>query len=308
MNKVPPGQEPYDDADERYRRASALDPSRPSEAVRRAVLEHAAQLAVGRTAAASRKLGGREGSQQGWRRPAVFGGLAAAAIAGLMLAPRWWSPPRERAVAALAPAATVAPGAAPEAPAVPEPPAPPASRAVPGPAAVTAPPAGHIVAAAPPSAPPSPAVSADTAAREAPAPAAQSLLQPQASSDSAREARRAVASAAPAPAIAARRNAIAGALNRPDLDGALRDAAASGDVAQLQSLLPRAADIDARDARGRTALMLATRAGQTTSVALLLAHGADPNAVDADGTTPLQAAVAAQQPAIAAALRRYGGR
>ncbi len=117
MNKLPPGQEPYDDADERYRRASALDPSRPSEAVRRAVLEHAAQLAAGRTAAASRKLGGREGSRPGWRRPAVFGGLAAAAIAALMLAPRWWSPPRERAVAALAPAATVAPEAAPAAPA-----------------------------------------------------------------------------------------------------------------------------------------------------------------------------------------------
>ena len=35
-----------EELDETYRRASALDPSRPSESVRRKVLEHAAALAA----------------------------------------------------------------------------------------------------------------------------------------------------------------------------------------------------------------------------------------------------------------------
>jgi hypothetical protein len=45
VNEVPPSQDSDDEADDLYRRASALDPSRPGEAVRRRVLEHAAQLA-----------------------------------------------------------------------------------------------------------------------------------------------------------------------------------------------------------------------------------------------------------------------
>ena len=45
MNKVPPDQDPADDVDAQYRRASAVDPSRPGEAVRRAVLAHAAHHA-----------------------------------------------------------------------------------------------------------------------------------------------------------------------------------------------------------------------------------------------------------------------
>lgn len=74
MNKLPPGPEPYDDADERYRRASALDPSRPGAAVRRAVLEHAAQVAAARAgvaaAAAPRpgERGGGDGSSAGGAR------------------------------------------------------------------------------------------------------------------------------------------------------------------------------------------------------------------------------------------------
>jgi ankyrin repeat protein len=88
----------------------------------------------------------------------------------------------------------------------------------------------------------------------------------------------------------------------------LRHAAEVGDLAGLERLIGRQANIDARDAAGRTALMLATLQGKTDAVLALLAHGADPNAVDASGTTPLQAATAGGQTAIVTALQRYGAR
>ena len=50
MNEIPPNQDQADEVDNRYRRESALDPSRPSESVRRAVLEHATRLAAERLA------------------------------------------------------------------------------------------------------------------------------------------------------------------------------------------------------------------------------------------------------------------
>jgi hypothetical protein len=88
----------------------------------------------------------------------------------------------------------------------------------------------------------------------------------------------------------------------------VRRAAETGAVPELQTLLGRQVDIDARDESGRTALMLATLHGQARAVDMLLAHGADPNAADAQGVTPLQAAIAGDRPAIAAALRRAGAR
>jgi hypothetical protein len=94
MNEIPPDQGEGDGLDELYRRASAADPSRPSESVRRAVLEHAAQLAAQR----SLKTGPvniditRPAANQAWRRPAIFGTLAAAALAGFMIAPQFFSP------------------------------------------------------------------------------------------------------------------------------------------------------------------------------------------------------------------------
>jgi ankyrin repeat protein len=93
-----------------------------------------------------------------------------------------------------------------------------------------------------------------------------------------------------------------------DPAAAFRRAAEIGDLSALKALLDKQADIDSRDAVGRTALMLATLHGQTNAVAVLLAYGADPNAADADGTTPLQAAKAGDHPAIVAALQRYGVR
>ena len=109
MNDVPPSQPPSDDVDSFYRRASALDPSRPSDRTRQAVLAHAKERAAAskhlltgeapamvesdRTAPASMttittKLRRRER----WWRPALFGTLAAAGLAGLLVLPRILTP------------------------------------------------------------------------------------------------------------------------------------------------------------------------------------------------------------------------
>jgi ankyrin repeat protein len=79
-------------------------------------------------------------------------------------------------------------------------------------------------------------------------------------------------------------------------------------VSTLRRLLAEKLNIDARDASGRTALMLAVLQGQKEVVNTLLAAGADPNAADASGTTPLQAALAGAHSAIAVALEQSGAR
>jgi len=54
-------------------------------------------------------------------------------------------------------------------------------------------------------------------------------------------------------------------------------AARRGDVEALERLLAAGADIDARDAHGQTALMLAARIGHHAAVILLVDRGADLN-------------------------------
>src|ERR1022692_3977141 len=95
MNDVPPREDPLDDIDDRYRRASALDASRPSEFVRRAVLEHAARLADERGKAdhSVRYVRPTRRSSRAWRRPAIVGTLAAAALAGLLITPHFLDSP-----------------------------------------------------------------------------------------------------------------------------------------------------------------------------------------------------------------------
>ena len=75
---------------------------------------------------------------------------------------------------------------------------------------------------------------------------------------------------------------------------ALRGAARSGQIIQLDQALQQAsmAQINARDDKGRTALMLATIGGHVGSVQRLLNAGADPALADFDGKT---AALMAQQ-------------
>ena len=195
------------DLDEHYRRVSALDPSAPGAATRRAVLAHAAALA---TVPRARR-----------RRHALWGSLAAAALAGALVIPQWRTPPQ---------------------PTQPQPARP------------------HDRAAAPSAT--SPTLSAESA-------------------DSAR-------SAAPAPAFAP---------------------AQSLDLAPTQGAAANGyAEIDARDAAGRSALLRASMQGDAATVALLLSRGADPNLADRNGLTPLQAAKSAGHAAVVDALRRAGAR
>jgi hypothetical protein len=130
LNEVPPGQDDDDEALGLYRRASALDASRPSESVRRSVLELATRLATER---ASRDVSSKidvtqPAANQPWRRPAIFGTLAAAALAGLLIAPHFL-PPRDTHTAAMS--ARVARSEAPSSPAAAAPAAAPTSAPAP---------------------------------------------------------------------------------------------------------------------------------------------------------------------------------
>ena len=129
-----------DDIDDRYRRESASDPSRPSDSVRQAVLAHAARVAAG----------SRKSREMRNRRRGVFGLLAAAALAGLLVIPRFSKPPGPAMVRVYAPESAAAPEAA-------------AERAA-GPA-----PAGSVAAAPTPTPTPTP-TTADAPESPVPAP------------------------------------------------------------------------------------------------------------------------------------------
>ena len=258
-----------EDIDDRYRRASAANPSRPPDSVRNAVLEEAARIAAQR----ERELDvPRRLHPRGYRRPALFGMLAAAVLAGILVIPRFLSPDAARMAATRTDTATSAAPAAPAPPA----PQPEASGTRAGPTAM----------------------------------AMESSAQP-------RGENRLGDSPQGAPEdtsmIATSRNAAA-TLNPAARDaaetisegGALRGAAASGDVGEINALLEGSSDVNARDGKGRTALMLAVLSGQGATVDALLARGADANAADAGGLTPLQAAIRSRHSAIAEALRRAG--
>jgi hypothetical protein len=153
MNEVPPDQGEADEVDDLYRRASAADSSRPSESVRRAVFDHAAELAAQRAReAAPVKIDFTlSAANQPWRRPAIFGTLAAAALAGFMIAPQFFSP-SSPSISALPPAEYTQPlsGAAPSAQ---------APTAAQSPAAGQTPTAATQVPAAAPALPPGAATS-----------------------------------------------------------------------------------------------------------------------------------------------------
>jgi hypothetical protein len=309
MNEQPPNRDPADEVDEFYRRASALDVSRPSDSVRKAVLAHAARLAAERT---SQSTTSRRTSNSTRWWAAVFGTLAAAALAGLMVLPRFLSPSAPHEAQSLPESAPLAntqtsaqAKAQTSARAQESASAPPelarAQRAAP------APPVRHE---APQSA--QHAAAGAVAAREAAqAPAQDTAADIQGGVTEARsaaprgdsETRRLSGLAALAPTLA-----TATARAPASAQTALRRAAETGDLPALQTLLDRRVDIDSRDEMGRTALMLATLHGRTDAVDMLLDHGADPNVADSRGSTPLQIAIAGNAPAIVVALQRKGAR
>jgi ankyrin repeat protein len=72
-----------------------------------------------------------------------------------------------------------------------------------------------------------------------------------------------------------------------DIDQALRDAAAAGDLPAFQALLVRGADVNARDARLDTALFVAARHGHAALVQAAVAAGADLKLLNRFGSTAL---------------------
>ncbi len=282
------------DLDEDYRRLSDLDASRPSESVRRAVLDHARHMAELRTTQEPPTADERPtaqgqatdirsrrplalGKNTRWQ-PAAFGMLAAAALAGLLVIPRFLVPsskpagvaPAKVAVAEVAPAEALAPR----------------------PPSVVAPESGALTARA---------YQEKKAIDGAPRQEAGRIDQ---FSDR-------NASDAAAPRAAAPRAPMA----PPGTDAPTAAMARQESTTQEKRSNPAPSNSLAksrlaagRDADGHTPLMLAVLSGNASQVDALLARGADPNAVDADGTTPLQAAVANSQAAIAAALRRAAAR
>ena len=334
MSELPPSPEDSDEVDALYRRASARNASRPSESVRRAVLDHAAQLAVTRAAGKDSALRGtrRRAKRQSWWRPAALGTLAAAALAGFLVVPQFLTPdapiyPASSSTPAPTPAPNPAATPAP-APSSVEDVRPQAVAPEPRSADRKAPAADEsmqnvvVTAAKKMSVEGSNRQSVQDASREPrivgslsaptaqgvpmapnapPAPSAQDSAQPAARSARSVASGAAALSYSPSPAAASARRLM-------DPAAQWRQPAELGDVPALQVLLGKQPVIDARDAGGRTALMLATLHGRTEAVEALLSAGADPNAADSQGATPLQAALAADQTDIVAALRRAGAR
>jgi RNA polymerase sigma factor (sigma-70 family) len=305
MNDQPPSNGDRDDIDDQYRRAAQSDRGRPSDAVRRAIFEHAAARAAEHAAArvtttsatqAPTRRNPRTPARWRYRWPlAVVGTLAAACIAGLLVTPdfRWLlTAPRAsltpvaQAPAARAPIET----AAEQSPAY----APPAaalrseSRMRAG--------ATHALAD----------VNAGTASQAA-RQNAGAAARPRESASSASVLDRAAAVRPEAPLAAPAPSQLIGSISNPELTplldaSALRLAAAAGDAPRMRAILEHPVDIDALDVQGRTALMLATLNGQRSAVETLLAHGANPQIADAQGRTPLDVARAANQREISDAL------
>jgi Ankyrin repeats (3 copies) len=258
---------PEDQAlDASYRRLAS--PGAPAQATRRAILAQARALAAER-ALSTRRIR----AAVPWARPALFGALAAGAVAGLIIVPRWKLP-----VASTAPQAALAPAAPAEIAALNMP-----SDALPTPRAAARP------AAAPPPAP-----------LRLEEPAAPAVPAPQAAAPGTTRALGRITTA-----IANTPTAHVAAAPLPPGEQ-LRHAAEAGDLVQLEAFSRGQTDLNAPDARGRTALMLATLNGRADAVAALLVYGADPRAADAQGVTPLAAARAAGNVEIVAIFARYG--
>ncbi len=100
-------------------------------------------------------------------------------------------------------------------------------------------------------------------------------------------------------------------------DDALLRAAADGDADRVASTLRAGADIESRDSRERTALLLAVTNDRVEAARLLVAMGADPDAVDdqqdspwlvtgVTGSVPMLEALLPAKPDLSL-LNRYGG-
>src|SRR5437660_1580397 len=93
----------------------------------------------------------------------------------------------------------------------------------------------------------------------------------------------------------------------PPSDAALRKAAQDGDLQAVKDLLAKGADVNAKDDKGKTALLWAAPARDNPEMMrLLIAKGADVNAKDNDGETALMIAAGQSNPGILAELIEAG--
>ena len=91
----------------------------------------------------------------------------------------------------------------------------------------------------------------------------------------------------------------------PSQEAAFFNAAGSGDVAALESMINSGVDVNAKDASfGHTALIIASRRGHLPVVDLLLTKGADVNATDNYGNTALRWALRANKGDAQAVIQR----
>jgi hypothetical protein len=307
MNQ-PSSDDGEDDMERRFQRGLKEDGG-PSEAVRRAILDHASRMAVEH---ARSRPGRRMPAMLATRRwSPILGTLAAAVFAGLLVVPILRAPvapkqsPLQLPTTAetsrthnQAPApelgevgrnATAASGAA-QRKITAEPTKDARQSAI----------SSNYVSQAKTAAPTTARAAAPPAPSAAPpaSPAAAPASPPASASDVA-----SVIAGAPAPAS---RNSARLATASDERGELLRRAAASGDLAAVNALLGSPFDVDARDRSGRTALMLAILNGHAVVVDALLAHGAYVNALDASGVGPLQMARAGGNQEIIDSLSRAG--
>ena len=87
---------------------------------------------------------------------------------------------------------------------------------------------------------------------------------------------------------------------------ALARAAKKGDIQYIRNLLDHGADINTRDKKGYTALIIATQYKYIVIIRLLLDRGADPNISSVYGDTPLIYASFGGRTDIVRLLLRYG--
>jgi hypothetical protein len=280
MTSMPPDNQDPDDIDARYRQLSAADGARPHAAVSAAVLAHAARLAVER--ASGDRADSRPRAVYRWRAP-LFGGLAAAALAGFLIIPRFTRlDPAPVKSLAHPTAEFIAPAQS--------------ERITPAPPSPVAPVAAARM----------PRSSADTTSKRA-IPLASASAPAQAPAP-ATELDQVIVTGANRPQAAGKPYADAARALVVDRGEALRQSADSGDLPGLKAVLDEKVSIDSRDSSGRTALLLAVLSGRDAVVSALLARGADPNISDVYGETPLHAAIASNRAEIAQALRRAGAR
>lgn len=98
--------------------------------------------------------------------------------------------------------------------------------------------------------------------------------------------------------------AVSASVDAEKMQNYLFETARAGDAVLVREIIDAGAQIDARNADGHTALILAAYHGRGSSVDALLAAGADPNIGDRRGNTALMGAIFKGEEAIVLRLLR----